>query len=316
MKSGICTLYEGNYHYGVAALINSLHRFGYTGDVFVGYRGPIAPWIAQFKETEPVKWKNARSFSASENLRLHFLPIEIGYHFANHKPDFLIDLWSSVIPDADYMYYFDPDITNKCDWDFYELWAEAGVAIVHEITHNDMPANHPKRHQWLDMLRVMGKEYRNKLNSYINSGFIGVKKANLHFLHTWKDATNTAAQHFGYDKTKFAQSPKSSAMFRMGDQDLLNIAAMCTEAPLSECGPEAMDFISAGWVMSHTTGSPKSWNKNFFSSLLDGYPPTNGEKEYWNNVNGLIKTVSPGKLKRKKLVIKIASLLGRFYRRY
>jgi hypothetical protein len=41
----ICTLSEGDYHHGVATLINSLINVGYDGHFWLGYRGELPAWI-------------------------------------------------------------------------------------------------------------------------------------------------------------------------------------------------------------------------------------------------------------------------------
>jgi hypothetical protein len=45
MNISFCTLFEGNYHFGVAALSNSLIAAGYAGTLWVGYRGALSGWI-------------------------------------------------------------------------------------------------------------------------------------------------------------------------------------------------------------------------------------------------------------------------------
>ena len=65
------------------------------------------------------------------------------------------------------------------------------------------------------------------------------------------------------------------------------MAAMCYENPISEMGPDAMDFVQSGWIaMSHATGSPKPWNKKFLLSAIKGMPPSRAEKAYWAMLTG------------------------------
>ena len=51
MNISFCTLFEGNYHFGVAALSNSLIAAGYAGTLWVGYRGALSfasKWYSRF----------------------------------------------------------------------------------------------------------------------------------------------------------------------------------------------------------------------------------------------------------------------------
>src|SRR5580658_3962956 len=133
MTSAVCTLFEGDYHYGVGALINSLHRYGYQGFVEIGYRGDLPAWM-----------HNSETTLKETSIKLHLHPLQTKWHLTNYKPHFLLELFAAN-PALDRIFYFDPDIVIKCSWDFYEYWVEPGVAMVEEIVNRGMAHNHPLR---------------------------------------------------------------------------------------------------------------------------------------------------------------------------
>jgi hypothetical protein len=103
--------------------------------------------------------------------------------------------------------------------------------------------------------------------------------------------------------------------FHSTDQDALNLALMLTDMPLNTAGPEAMDFAVGGHYLSHAVGTPKPWQGGFVGKALRGHPPSAATKEFFEHTNHPL-SVFPAK-KRKRLVrtLKIAALIGRFYRR-
>ena len=315
MKTVICTLFEGHFHYGVAALINSVFAQGFYGEMYIGYRGEIPFWAKEAISNDSVNWSNAKTFNVEENFKVHFLPIDTTDHFTNYKAQFIVKVWEQCVtnPEIRGIIYFDPDIVNKCTWQYYEQWITYGVALVHEIVWNDMPPSHPKRHQWSAVSKALGYSINNVINAQINAGFIGVSADRLGFIKMWGNLIDQAVLNFNFDRTKLAQNPANTSLFSAGDQDLLNLTAMCTTEDISEFGPEGMDFISGGWLMSHATGSPKPWTKKFILSAFKGKPPSRAEKAYWLNVDGPIKCYNPFEIKTKQISILISSFIGRFY---
>lgn len=316
MSFVVCTLVEGHYHYGVAALVNSLYKQGFRGDFYAGCRGDLPFWAKEAKENNSLQWANARTLEVEKDLLVHFLPLYNDFHLTNYKPNFMLDLLDGPAKQADGIVYFDPDIVVKMNWEYFKKWLGFGVALVHEITSNDMPASHPVRKMWEGVIEKADRKVTYQLTSYINGGFCGVSKANREFLETWKLIMNTGFDYFKMTPQQFKHDYDRSYEFFGQDQDALNIAAMCCTSPLSESGPEAMDFIYGGNVMSHALGSPKPWKKNFLLFAFKGLSPSLADRGYWKNADGIIKTYPSNTLKYKKITITIAAFIGRFYRKY
>jgi hypothetical protein len=101
----------------------------------------------------------------------------------------------------------------------------------------------------------------------------------------------------------------------VGDQDVLNAALMATEARLSLIGMEGMDFAPAGYTMSHAVEGAKPWRKKFIVQAMSGYPPSAADKSFWRYADHPIPIVGSHLITAKRLTMKIASAIGRFYKR-
>ena len=315
MKSAICTLFEGNYHFGVATLINSAAKQGFKGAFYVGYKGKLPEWSQLAIADSSLAWEGAKTLTLDSELKVHFLPVTISHHLTNYKQEFMLELFAGLGKECDNIAYFDPDIVIKSRWDFFETWMSHGVALIHEIVNVDMPPTHPIRREWEKVASLIDRVATRQLYSYINAGFIGVPRRCIEFLELYRDIMNVAKTHYHFNDSNFLFTSDRSNVFFGKDQDVLNIAAMCCECPISEMGPEAMDFMSGGFTMSHAVGSPKPWTKNFALAALKGVPPSMAEKVYWANVNGPISIFTNLKIKMAMISLKFAALVGRFYKR-
>ena len=317
MAIAICTLFEGNYHHGVAALCNSLYKNGYRGKVYAGYRGNLPDWAY---DATPIEWpgyekQSVKVFDAAEGLKVYFIELQISSHLAHHKPDFMIGLLQGPANSFDGIFYFDPDIIVKCNWIFLDRWVQNGAAIIQEINGNIMPPNHPTRFLWAEVIKVAGDEVINQVQYYYNCGFCGVTKKNINFLRSWSKLISTAINKFDQNPWVLANHDKSSFFWSI-DQDTFNMTVMSTKCRVCDMGPEAMDFIHGGFTMSHAVGSPKPWMKSFLLAALKGIPPSIPEKAFWDNVRGPILTLNLKTIRSKTVFIKIASFIGRFYRKF
>jgi hypothetical protein len=173
-----------------------------------------------------------------------------------------------------------------------------------------MPPTHPFRMAWRKMYEPHGFNLNSSIDTYVNGGFIGVKKDEVSFLVTWSKIQNILATEIGG-----LEHPKvhdRTSMLRTPDQEALNIALMHFKEPVSLIGKEGMDFIHSGFTMSHAIGSRKPWNKNMaLSALLSGRSPRLADKEYWKHTQQPIQLYSKPHFLRKKIDLSIGSIIGR-----
>lgn len=307
-NSVIVTLFEGDYVLGLGALINSLYGKGFRGRVYVGYRGELSGWS---REATP-KY-GCSSLAPTSDLEVRFLPVPDGWHMANLKPHFMLDVWQNWEPDAEILFYFDPDIVTKCDFDFFEDWADCGVAMVQEIVMQILPPDHPLQVRWKRWAESHGfGPLIRPLTGNLNSGFLGVTAKNRPFLELWKALIECVGKEL--PMTGLCQGNRWDVI-NFTDQDPMAIATMFYPGEVSRMGPDGMDFLPGGYTMSHATGGAKPWRKRFIRSALGGVPPNQADKGWVQNLETPIQVLPPRVVASKRRAINVAAAIGRFIRR-
>ena len=307
MTSSVVTLFEGHYHMGLGALVNSLYMHGFRGYVYAGYRGALPPWARPIQAGSDFS-----EFQVAEGCWIRFVKVETPWHLTNYKPKFMLDVWDRLSPEADAMFYFDPDIAIRCRWSFYESWIRYGIGLCQEITASAMPSNHPIRCEWKRWMLDRNIATNYELAQYFNGGFVGLLQQHKAFLETWHAIMVGISQEV--DLSGFTPGDRSQP-FNMTDQDGLNMAAMATRFPLSTIGPEGMDLVPGGFTMSHAVGSPKPWRKQFTACALRGRSLSNADRLWLANSSSPIQVLTSGQKRLRAIDLKIGSAIGRFVRR-
>jgi hypothetical protein len=302
----ICSLFERDFHFGLAALINSLINGGFSGLFWIGCRGELPPWTNQLTRREDGLFQVGDALLGFETVSDH-------RHFGQYKPEFL----SSVIERGiarKYIWYIDPDITVRCDWEFFERWVRYGVCLCQDCALTTMSSRHPFRCEWSDLARAAGwGEPVRQQERYYNSGFVGMDIVHRGFLQTWKGALGLANRN-GVDPTHF-QKRKRSQLFATIDQDSLNISTMYSEVPLTTVGPEEMGFAYGGFAMFHSTGPAKPWRKKFLVNALRGRGPGSADRHFIASVAGPIRPYSSAEMAWLRTSWAAAGVIKRFYRK-
>ncbi|OAM91346.1 hypothetical protein OH491_22650 [Termitidicoccus mucosus] len=310
MSIAVCTLFEGDYHIGAGALANSLHASGFRGVLWAGWRGALPPWAAAARDDASAP--GARRLDVADGFAVVFIPVAPDAHLTYHKADFLDRVFNRLAPSADAAIYLDPDIVIKCPWTVFPAWLDDGLALVEDVNAS-MPARHPLRLAWTRLLAGRGLSPRRQLDRYYNAGFIGLPRARIGFLDTWRSTIGVVRDVNGALAT--LKNGDASALFHSADQDALNLALMLDDVPLNAAGPEAMDFAVGGHHLSHAVGTPKPWQARFVRRALDGYPPSTAAKSFHQHVSRPLEIIPPAALRRRRRSLAVAALIARFYRR-
>ena len=317
MKHALCTLFEGSYHLGLGVFLNSAHSSGWRGTMYAGYRGPLPPWAASAKPSAL-----GHRYEIDAECRIEFIKLTTNVHLTNYKPDFMLDLWAKACPDAETLFYFDPDIVIRCNWAFFEEWVGYGVTLVEDL-NSPVAFNHPRRAGWKTYYKGFGLELNDVTEFYVNGGFVGTSRKDLGFLESWKriqecmgkDLGGLDNANIGGHRRIASKQQSPTYMFNKTDQDALNVAVMASGRPVSIMGAESMDFKLGGYVMSHAVGSGKPWNKNHFKQLLQGFRPSNTDKTFWQHACSPIPVFSGKQARVNRWIVSACSVAGRFYSR-
>jgi hypothetical protein len=295
----LCTLFEGDYHLGAAALLNSLHRAGFRGTFVCGYRGARPAWADDEARLAPlaVKW----------------IEVETALHFTNYKPDFMLGCLHAHVPDADVIGYLDPDIVVKAPWAVLARWLGAGGVALCEDVNASLPAGHPQRLAWQDFFERHNLASVRSIERYYNAGFVAVPRALENLLVCWAGLIALAEYETGsLQKIKHAGP---HALFHTIDQDALNMALLLHPAPIHATGPEGMDFMPGGHLLSHAAGGTKPWRGGFLRAALGGRPPGQPQKQFLHYATAPLAVLPAATLAWRRCELAAAALLGRFYRR-
>lgn len=296
----VVTLYEGRYHYGVAGFINSLKAAGFKGLVRVGYKGSLPPWISQLKNL------GDDLFELDDDITINFHLLNPGMHLGYYKPSFIKDTFDRY-SNAQRVYYFDPDIVVVAPWEFYSNWVDCGIALCLDNCFAFTHYNHPWRDDWK---KLVPGSAENHIDYYVNSGFVGLNRRDIALAERWILYTQKYKEKGG----DLSQFEKEGHRAFKGDQDLLN--AVLTTSPdlqYSVVGREGMGFTFPADIMVHAVGGNKPWSTNFISHVVvKGVRPDIGARAFWKFYDYPIRPYSGGTLVRKKLALKIASIIGRF----
>lgn len=309
-KTVICSIYEKDYEYGLAALINSVISCGFKGEIAVAYKTKLPFWVRQLK--------NASGYNIYElnGIKISFIKIDYHLHLRYYKSSFILDLLKEGTTEK--VYYFDPDITVLGDWQFFEDWLDYGVSLCIDQSYPIMPFSHPIKRKWMEIFEQglnITPLYKN--DYYINSGFIGIKSTHQPLIELWQNfidyLNNNGHNLKDWKSTQVVYKGRKRLNTFGGDQDILNAALMFSEVEISVIGQEGMGFIPAGYLMYHNTGI-KTWNKFFIKNFIkNGNKFSEVDQSYFLNSYSPINLYNKKQRALKAIDISLVKLLQRIF---
>ena len=299
MSVTLCTLFEGDYHLGAAALLNSLHRSGFTGTFICGHRGQKPEWASRSASLAP--------------MTVIWVEVSVPIHLTNYKPTFMLACLHTHTPEAESIGYLDPDIVVKAAWPVFDHWLRAGGVALCEDVNACLPSGHPYRCVWQDFFSRHELVPKRTLERYYNAGFVALRRSDIGFLLTWEKIVALASLELG-SLSQIKHGPPGS-LFHTIDQDAMNMALLLEPVKILAAGGEAMDFLPGGHLLSHAAGGRKPWRGGFLREALSGRPPGLAQKQFFHHAEKPLPVLTASTLAWRRLELGLAALLGRIYRR-
>jgi hypothetical protein len=316
MRIDVCTLFEKHYHRGVAVLVNSLARAGFTGTFHAGFRGPLPPWAGAAKQLDATNWELA----VPAGPTLVFTQLATEAHFANFKPELMLGIFER--PEVDAVLYFDPDVVVNTTWLHLEEWVSCGIAVCDDV-NSPVAKNHPRRVGWRRFFTPLGYQLHDRTSCYANAGVVGVAREHRRLLEVWREMQAAASASLGGTDVAGITGGRIlpgaygfADCFRQPDQDTLNAALeVCPEIPVSFLGKQAMGFDAGNPALPHAIGPRKPWTRRFIREALQGRPPAWVDKCFWECADGPLHPYTPAQVAGQRRRVRIGAGLGRLIRR-
>ena len=305
MNPLLISLYQGDYHLGVAALINSALRHGFDGRIALYHNEPRLPrWTSQLVATGPETFR-------SGDIKISFHRLNAPRHFGYEKPFAMCEALETH-PDCDSVIYADPDVLFLAPWGFFENWISQGVAYCLDSQFPYLPAQHPWRAEWRKLVTDATGLTTRSVGNYPNSGFVALPRTQIAFLELWKTLTKFYEQHGG-DTSSFCLEERHRAI--VGDQDLMAAALMAWSGPESILGPEGMGFTEYYFALCHDIGRPKAWKRNFAREAIQGVKPSRGSALFQDYSQSPIALFSQKEFNSRKFSFRMAQAISRLWKR-
>ncbi|GAT35360.1 hypothetical protein TSACC_3425 [Terrimicrobium sacchariphilum] len=303
MNTILLTLYQGDYHLGAAAMINSAVRQGFCGRIVLGHDASKLPaWTAQLEPVRPGVFH-------LEGAEILFRSIPSPRHFGFQKP-FVMRQMLEEFPDCEQIFYVDPDILFLSPWKFFTEWAGLGVAYCLDCHFPYLSETHPWRMAWGRLITSAGHAVERMPGHYPNSGFVALPREQASFLKVWEDLT-LAYEAEGGNTRSFQLEERHQPI--VGDQDLMAASLMAWTGRESVIGPEGMGFTDYFYLLAHDIARPKAWRRNFIRQALTGVKPSAASAFFLEASEGPIRALPD--LETRRFSFKVAQVISRVWKR-